>query len=54
VSSGRLATARERRIVAGYELHEDAPGRGQEDRGGGADDPAPDHPDAEAARLQRS
>jgi hypothetical protein len=51
VSGGRLAAARERRIMARHELHEDPPGRGQEDRGGGADDAAADHPDAQAALL---
>ena len=40
--------------MAGYELHEDPPGRGQEDCGGGAENPAPDHPDAEAAGLESS
>jgi hypothetical protein len=52
--SGRLAAARERRIMAGYELHENPAGRSQEDRRGATDHPTTDHPDAEAALLQGS
>ena len=49
----RRLAARERRIVAGDELDEDPAGAGQEDRGGDADDAAPDVADALAAHLQR-
>jgi hypothetical protein len=52
MSGGRLAAARERRIMARYKLYEDPAGCGQEDGGGGADDAPADHPDAEAALLQ--
>jgi hypothetical protein len=52
--SGRLAAARERRIMAGYELHENPAGCGQEDRRGTTDDPTADHPHADAALLQGS
>jgi hypothetical protein len=38
--------------MARHELHEDPAGRGQKDRGGGADHAPADHPDAEAALLQ--
>jgi len=52
VSPRRLG-ARERRIVAGSQLHQDPAGAGDEHRGGGADDATPDEADAPTAHPQR-